>query len=206
MKSPLRKVLIALSLAVAGNVYANVGGLDVTVKQGGKAVFKGKTDTSGSFNTGALQPGGYSVEFRAPGSMNLKGQKLAISVTAGKGAPTQSSADGTHLQGGVAMNVDVAKAGRLTGQVTQAGRMVEAKTPEGMEKVKANVKIINGKRHVWVPAPIGSNMGGRWVEEGSEAAALSTSNRRGGDGEVLSRIQDQSSNVGRGSDELSGGR
>lgn len=196
MQFPPRNVLIAISLAVAGNVYANVGGVDVTVKQGGKAVFKGKTDTSGSFNTGALQPGAYSVEFRAPGSMNLKGQKLAIAVTPGKGAPMQSSADGAHLQGGVAMNVEVAKTGRLSGQVTQAGRVVEAKTPEGMEKVKANVKVINGKRHVWVPGPIGSNMGGRWVEEGSEAAALSTSNKKGGDAEVLSRIRDQGAAVG----------
>lgn len=196
MKTPLRNLVIAISMAAAGNVYANVGGVDVTVKKGGKAVYKAKTDTTGSFNTGALEPGAYSVEFRAPGSMNLKGQKLAIAITPGKGAPMQSSADGAHLQGGVAMNVDVAKTARLSGQVTQAGRVVEAKTPDGMEKVKGNVKVINGKRHVWVPAPIGSNMGGRWVEEGTEGAALSTSNKKGGDGAVLRSIQDQSSNVG----------
>lgn len=54
-----------------------------------------------------------------------------------------------------------------------------------MEKVRANVKVMNGKRFVWVPAPIGSHMGGKWVEEGSEEAVLSTSNKKGGDGEVL---------------------
>ena len=183
--------LMALAVTAATTARANVAGVDVTVKKNGKAFYQGKTDTSGSFTTNSLEPGAYSVELRAPKSMNLKGQKLAIAVSAGKGAPRQSNADGGHLHGGVAMNVDVPKASRLTGQVTQAGKVAadSAQAPKGMEKVKANVKIINGKRHVWVPGPIGSNMGGRWVEEGSAAAALSTSNRRGGDGDVLRRLQ-----------------
>ena len=166
------------------------------MKKDGKAVFKGKTDTTGSFATGALEAGSYSVELRSPAAMDLKGQIVSISVAAGKGAPTQSTADGGHLRGGVAMTVNTTKASPLRGQVTQAGRVVEQKAPEGYEKVKGNVKVINGKRHVWVPAPIGSHMGGRWVEEGSEGAALNTSNKKGGDGEVLRHIQDQAGNVG----------
>ena len=35
----------------------------------------------------------------------------------------------------------------------------------------ANVKIINGKRYVWMPAVTGSNMPGRWVPEGSAVTA-----------------------------------
>jgi hypothetical protein len=196
MKTSLRNTLLVLSAFVVSAASANVAGLDVTVKKNGKAVYKGKTDTSGNFATGALDAGSYNVELRSPGSMNLKGQKLAIAVTAGKNAPVQSTADGAHLSGGVAMTVDVNKTAPLRGQVKQAGRMVEAAAPAGYEKVKANVKVINGKRHVWVPAPIGSNMGGRWVEEGTEGAVLSTSNKKGGDAEVMQRIQDQSSNVG----------
>ncbi len=69
--------------------------------------------------------------------------------------------------------------------------------PVGYEEVKANVKVINGKRHVWVPGAIGSNMGGKWVEEGTEGAALSTSNKKGHDGQVLQHIVDQAGNVGR---------
>ena len=195
MKTPLRVLIMALAIAATGSTLASVPGLDVTVKKNGKAFYHGKTDTSGSFTTNSLEPGAYSVELRAPKSMNLKGQKLAIALSTGKGAPRQSNTDGAHLQGGVAVNVEVAKTAKLTGQVTQGARVAaeSSKAPEGMEKVKANVKIINGKRHVWVPGPIGSNVGGRWVEEGSEAAALSTSNRKGGDGEVLRRIQDSNS-------------
>ena len=192
MKPPIHVLLIASAIAVVGSAHANVAGLDVTVKKDGKAFYRGKTDTSGSFATNSLEPGAYSVELRAPKSLKFKGQKLAIAVSSGKGAPTQSNAEGAHLHSGVAMNVDVRKTAKLTGQVRQAGNVVaqSTKVPAGMEAVKANVKIINGKRHVWVPGPIGSNVGGRWVEEGSEAAALSTSNRKGGDGEVLRRIQD----------------
>ncbi|CAN5731969.1 hypothetical protein BH20VER1_BH20VER1_12510 [soil metagenome] len=94
--------------------------------------------------------------------------------------------------------MDVPKAAKLSGQVTSS-RAVAASTaavPPGMERVRANVKVINGKRHVWVPAPIGSNMGGRWVEEGNEGAALSTSNKKGEDGQVLRHIQEQAGNVG----------
>ena len=196
MKNFLRNTVAILSAFVVSAASANVAGLDITVKKNGKAVFKGKTDTRGNFTTGALDAGAYSVELRSPGSMDLKGQKLAISVTAGKNAPLQSTANGAHLRAGVAMTVDVDKTAPLRGQVTQAGRVVEAPAPEGYEKVRANVKVINGKRHVWVPAPLGSNMGGRWVEEGTEGAVLKTSNKKGGDAEVLQKIQDQAGNIG----------
>lgn len=97
------------------------------------------------------------------------------------------------------MSVEVPKAARLSGKVSAAAGVAAADTapaPAGYEKVKANVKVINGKRHVWVPAPIGSNMGGKWVEEGTEGAVLNTSNKKGGDAEVLTKIVDQAGNVG----------
>ena len=200
MKISLRNLLLAAVLVVAPAVHAaNVAGLDVTIKRDGKPVYRGQTDASGKFSTANLEPGAYNVEFRAPKSLNLRGQQLAISVVTGKGAPIKSNADGKHLQGGVAMNVEVAKATKLSGQVTSAVGVAAESTkpvPAGYERVKANVKVINGKRYVWVPAPIGSNMGGKWVEEGTEGAVLSTSNKKGGDAEVLSRIQDQAGNVG----------
>ena len=200
MKIPLRNLLVIAALTLAPVAHsASVPGLDVTVKKDGKALYQGKTDARGHFTTANLEPGAYNVEFRAPKSLILRGQQLSISVSTGKGAPRQSNADGKHMQGGVAMNVEVAKAGKLTGTVTSAAGVAAESTgpvPAGYERVKANVKVINGKRHVWVPAPLGSNMGGKWVEEGSEGAALSTSNKKGGDAEVLQRIQDQAGNVG----------
>lgn len=198
---PLHYLLIAAVAAIAPVASAaSVPGLDVTVKKDGKAVYKSKTDASGSFATGNLEPGSYNVEFRAPQAMKMHSQQLEISVTAGKQPPRTSTAEGKYIQGGVALTVDVSKPSRLTGKVdARAGvsRSAEATTaPAGMEKVKANVKVINGKRYVWVPGPIGSNIGGRWVEEGTEGAALSTSNKKGGDTQVLQHIQEQSRNSG----------
>ena len=199
MKIPLRSLLVAAALALVPVAQsANVAGLDVFVKKDGKPIYKGTTDASGSFASGNLEPGSYSVEFRAPKSLSLREQTVAISVSTGKGAPRQSTTDGKYMQAGVAMTVDLAKAGKLTGKVSSSAGVADRSgpAPEGYEKVKANVKVINGKRHVWVPAPIGSNMGGRWVEEGTEGAVLNTSNKKGGDAEVLRHIQDQAGNVG----------
>lgn len=201
MQTPLRNLIVAVALAAAPVAYgANVAGLDVTVKKDGKPVYKGKTDASGSFSTNNLEPGPYNVELRAPKSLSLHGQTVKIAVSTGKGAPTTSNSDGKHMQGGVAMTVEVQKPAKVSGQITSVAGVAAERTgavPAGYEAVKANVKVINGKRHVWVPAPIGSNMGGKWVEEGSEEAALSISNKKGGDSKVLQSIQDQSSNVGR---------
>ena len=196
MKTLVRNLLLVGTLATASGICAaNIPGVNVTVKKGGKTVYQSTTGADGSFATGNLEPGNYNVEFRAP---NLKGQQLSIAVTAGKQPPRQSNADGAHMSSGVAMSLDVQKPGKLTGRISSAGASVATEAvPAGMEKVKANVKVINGKRHVWVPAPIGSNMGGRWVEEGTEGAALNTSNKKGHDGEVLQKIVDQAGNVGR---------
>ncbi|MEP6955822.1 MAG: carboxypeptidase-like regulatory domain-containing protein [Chthoniobacterales bacterium] len=186
-------------MVVAPVQGASVPGLDVTVKQSGKAVYQGKTDAQGGFTTGALQPGQYNIEFRAPKSLNLKGQELSLSVAAGKEAARESKASGAHLQSGVAMSFEVTRAAKLSGSVNSGSEAAASSqaVPAGMEKVKANVKVIKGQRYVWVPGPIGSNIDGKWVEEGTEGAALSTSNKKGGDNDVLRHVQDQSSNVGR---------
>ena len=198
MNPPIRKLLVALVAALVAQSTVNAAtldGVDVTVKKDGKTVARTRTDAGGKFATGALEPGAYNVEFRGSNSANLKGRQLAISVIAGKQPPREAKASGKHLGGGVAINVEVAKASKLTGRISEAGVEVaeNTKVPAGYEEVKANVKVINGKRHVWVPGPIGSNIGGRWVEEGSDEAALSTSNRRGGDADVLRRLRESDS-------------
>ncbi|CAN5731880.1 hypothetical protein BH20VER1_BH20VER1_12500 [soil metagenome] len=95
MKSPLKTMFILAALAAAPLAQAsNVPGLDVTIKKNGKAVHQATTDARGSFTTGSFEPGAYNVEFRSPKGMNLKGQQLAISVSAGKGAPRRANAEG----------------------------------------------------------------------------------------------------------------
>jgi hypothetical protein len=164
--------------------------LDVIVRKdpGGTVVYQGNTDSRGMFATPNLTAGSYTVEFRSKETM--KGN-ASISVGGGK-EPMNASVPGAKFAGGgVAMRVQLPKNGRLNGQVSPES----ARPQDKMESVKANVKIINGKRHVWVPGPIGSNIGGRWVEEGTEGAVLRT-DKKGDAVEVLRRIQDQSGNIG----------
>ena len=197
MKHTPRTILLVIAAvtAAASVCSANVAGIDITIKKDGKAVSRARTDAAGKFATGNLEPGSYNVEFRGSNVADSKAQQLSISVAAGKQPPRQANASAKHLSGGVAIDVQVAKPSKLTGSISAAGAAVaeNTKVPAGYEKVKANVKVINGKRYVWVPGPIGSNTGGKWVEEGSEAAALSTSNKRGGDGALLRRLQDSDS-------------
>ncbi|MGH7939300.1 MAG: hypothetical protein ACRD5Z_22170, partial [Bryobacteraceae bacterium] len=47
----------------------------------------------------------------------------------------------------------------LTGQVANATELERAK-----------VRVVNGKRYIWSPGEVGSNLGGRWVEERSASA------------------------------------
>lgn len=200
MKTPLRSTLLIVALCggVAAHAAPTTAGIDVTVSKasGGAVAFKGKTDAAGNFSTASLSGGSYVVQFNSPKPAALKGKQLSIAASGGKRNVTANAVPGEKFDGGgVAMKVDVAKGTSLSGKIVTgslaATQEVKA-APEGMEPVRANVKIINGKRYVWVPGPIGSQIRGRWVEEGSEASRISTSNKKGGDAEVLRKFQDAS--------------
>ncbi len=115
--SGLLAVLIS-SLSFLGALAAPLpAALDVLVTNpGGKVVFKGKTDGSGSFITGKLAAGDYVVQFKAGG----KGPTGIFSIAAvgGQRAVTATAVAGQKFAGGgVAMRVQVAENSRLTGQV-----------------------------------------------------------------------------------------
>lgn len=194
MKNYLRSFLllsVALSVAAAYGAPA----LQVSVKESstGKMVYQGSTDAKGGFKTGNLQPGGYTIEFRT-GSKDTAADQLSVALAGIKGPAKQSA-----ISGGLAMNVQIGPASAINGKVTlkqSAAASGGTAVPAGTEKVRANVKVMNGKRYVWVPGNIDSRMGGKWVEEGSDEARLSTSNKKGGDSDFLRNRQDQSGNIG----------
>jgi len=64
--------------------------------------------------------------------------------------------------GGVAMKVKVAEGTNISGQVANGG--------SGSQGGGEGVKVINGKRYVWIAPETGSHLPGRWVEEGSPEA------------------------------------
>ena len=182
---------VLASLAVGASAAPSTVSFDVIVKQkpGGTSVFQGKTDSRGNFATPLLNAGSYSVEFRSKQAAAMKGRDITIAIKSGKGESTQSTAPAGKFASGVAMNFEIEKPTKLTGQVgadAGAEALSNAKGP----MVAGRVKIINGKRFVWMPPELGSNMGGKWVPEGSPGAPKANVQR--GNRDTLQRMQDHS--------------
>jgi len=157
MKHISRGLLFSVALFAAAAVYGATPAMNVTVSDAsGKAAFKGMTNANGVFGTSKLTPGNYTVQI-ASQSAELKGKNYAIVVAAGKKKVSASAVPGEKFaRGGVALKVDVGAGLNITGQVS---------TEERVSK--------SGKKMVWIPPMVGSNMPGRWVEEDSADAAAS---------------------------------
>ena len=149
--------------------------MNVTVSDaGGKAAFKGATDAKGVFATAKLQPGKYVVQFNAR-SADVKGKNYAIVVSAGTKKVTANAVAGEKFSaGGVALKVDVGPGLNVTGQIA----------------AESNTTMKNGRKMVWIPPMLGSNMPGHWAEEGSaeEVASRTRGNVRR---DSIQRIQDK---------------
>lgn len=142
---------------MAASVYGATPALNVTVSDaGGKAAFKGMTNANGVFATAKLTPGNYTVQF-ASQSAAVKGKSYSIVVAAGTKKVSAGAVPGEKFaRGGVALKVDVGAGLNITGQVSADERVSKG-----------------GKKMVWIPPMVGSNMPGRWVEEDSAEAAAS---------------------------------
>ena len=160
MKNLSRSLFLVVGLSAATIAFGAVPPINVTVSDaGGKAAFKGSTDKSGAFTTASLKPGNYVVQFRSSDAA-LKGKRYSLVVAAGVKKVSASAIAGEKFAaGGVAMKVDVTNVLKITGQVASEDGPVSK----------------SGKKMVWIPKQLGSNMPGHWVEEGSaEAVAAKT--------------------------------
>ena len=157
MKHIFRGLSFLMALFAAAAVYAAVPAMNVTVSDAsGKAAFKGTTNANGVFATAKLTPGNYTVQV-ASQSADVKGKHYTIVVAAGKKKVSAGAVPGEKFaRGGVALKVDVGAGLNITGQVSS-----EEKVSKG------------GKKMVWIPPQLGSNLPGRWVEEDSAEAAAS---------------------------------
>ncbi|MEO5720924.1 MAG: hypothetical protein ABIR71_05565 [Chthoniobacterales bacterium] len=158
MKKPLRSFFLFAATTLAATAFAaDMPTLDVTVSDAaGKMAYKGKTTSAGSFATPTLPSGDYTVQLN---SRNALSSSYALVIAAGKQKSVSDAVEGSKFsKGGVAMRIKVGNSMGITGQVTEGATA---------HNLNAKIKIINGKRHVWMPPETGSHMGGRWVEEGS---------------------------------------
>jgi hypothetical protein len=149
-------VLFSVTVAFGGTPPVNV----TVSNAGGKAAFKGVTDSKGVFTTANVPPGNYTVQF-VSNSGEMKGKTYAVVVSAGKKKVSSGGVAGEKFaKGGVAMKVDAGPGVNISGQVA-------AETSSNMSK--------NGKKMVWIPPQLGSHQSGHWAEEDSAEAKAARS-------------------------------
>ena len=180
MKNSLYLTLFSLFVAVAYG--AGIPTMDVTVSEAsGKVTFKGRTAADGTFATGKVTPGHYVVQFNAKNPA-VKGNQYALVIAAGKRKVSANAVAGEKFAaGGVAMRLDVASELNITGQIAADSKTV----------------MKNGKKMVWIPQMIGSNLPGHWAEEGS-AEEMSSRTRGTIRRDGIQRIQDKGVGLGPG--------
>ena len=144
-----------LSLLASAPAAFALPQLVVTVADsGGKPAFKGATSASGTFETGTLKPGPYVVQFNA--KTNVTAGDYALVISAGKKKVTAGSIPAAKFSGGgVAMRIDVGSGLNITGQVMNG---LDTKVDK------------NGKKMVWIPKQLGSNLPAHWAEADSAEA------------------------------------
>jgi len=176
-----RNIILSLPLFLISLGYgATVPTMDVTVSSAnGKVAYKGTTNANGIFATGNLEAGNYVVEFHSKNAAT-KGSKFGIAVSAGKNSVSADAVAGEKIAAnGVAMKVAVAAGTKITGQVASGLAATKAVTNASTgSQSNAKVKIINGKRYVWVMPQKSSLEGGHWVEESAAANAQSDTVRQ----------------------------
>src|SRR5438874_1034595 len=182
MKNIFRFARIAFFFIAISVVCGAVPALNVTVSDAsGKAAFKGATNTDGTFATTNLKPGNYVVQFHSTNPA-LKGNQYALVISAGKKKVSANSVTGeTFAAGGVAMKIDVGASVNITGQVA----------------VESKVAMKDGKKMVWLPPRIGSNMPGRWIAADS-AEAIAAQNSGELRREEVSKLQERTRGVDEG--------
>lgn len=156
MKNMIRGAALAFSLIAVAFAYGGgIPKLNVTVSDsGGSAAFKGATTTNGTFTTSTLKAGNYVVQFNAAGPMP-KGSHYGLVVSAGTKKVTAKAVPGEKFNGGgIAMKVAVGTGLNITGQISAETSPVSK----------------SGKKMVWIPQQLGSNLPGHWAEEGSAEA------------------------------------
>jgi hypothetical protein len=157
MKNMIRNSFVVLMLGIASIAYGAVPSINVMVADSsGKAAYKGATDAKGSFATGTLKTGNYTVQFNSKSAP--KGGKYAFVISAGKKKVSANAIEAEKLAaGGVAMKIEVGAGLNISGQV-----VAEDKNSAPMGH--------NGKPMVWIPKKLGSNIAAHWAESDSGEA------------------------------------
>ena len=187
-KLPFISAAFAVLLGIASTAFGGIPPLQVTVfDPGGKVAFEGPIGAAATFSTGNLHPGAYVVRFHTK-SAAVKANQYLLVLSAGKQKVIAAAVPGEiFILGGAAMKINVGPGLKITGQIAKE------------ETAARNdvIRSLNGKRYVWMTTEIGSNLGGRWIEQGVPPAAnvglwptdeIRKSQDRAGEGSMIPSI------------------
>ena len=152
----MRNIFIGLLIAGASVAYGAVPPMTVLVADSaGKPAYRGAIDAKGTFVTPKLQAGNYVVQFNVK-KADVKSENYALFISAGKKKVQADSVSGEKFTGGgVAMRIEVAAGLNIAGQVTTG---LATKVDK------------NGKKLVWIPQRLGSNLPAHWAAADSAEA------------------------------------
>jgi hypothetical protein len=120
-------------------------------RSGGKIVKQVKTDANGVFTVGTVPAGSYSLEFRAKSAREIENQSFVIKIAGTKSRGGDKSLLGRHFVGGASFDIETLPRTELRGAIAPGS-------------------LRNARKMIWLPQEMGSNLPGRWVEEGSAQA------------------------------------
>jgi hypothetical protein len=160
MKNMTRGILFAWAAFAACAIYGGqpapgVAGVDVVVKQNSSK--RVVTDARGNFVLDALQPGSYTLAFRAgrakqdpkaPADKVTIADSYSIKIEGTKRSVNQDGIPSHKLIAGIDIPVEVGSGAKIRGRVAAGGL----------------------KKMVWIPKELGSNIPGHWAEAGSSEA------------------------------------
>ena len=141
--------------------------LTLRKRAGGKIVAQTKSDLSGAFMIGTVPAGAYTLEMRTKDVPRLPAFTIKIAGT--KSGESEKGVLTRYLRDGAAFDIDTVSGTPLRGLISPGSK--------------------NAKNMIWLPAPTGSLLPGRWVEQGS-AQAVSARNSGYYTIEAVKKIQD----------------
>ena len=143
-------------IRAGGNTYSDGVAnpiVEVTLRRaGGKIVRQVKTDTNGAFVLGTVPAAGlYALEFRAKSAAEVRNKSFVIKIAGTQSRNGEKGLPGRYFEAGASFEVAAVPGIPLKGVVFPSA-------------------IRNAKKMIWLPREIGTNLPGRWVEEGSAQA------------------------------------
>ncbi|PYJ09416.1 MAG: hypothetical protein DMF06_09975 [Verrucomicrobia bacterium] len=120
-------------------------------RRGGQIVKQVQSDANGFFTVGTFPAGAYTLDFRAQSVSAVKDRSFVIKIAGTNSRGADKVLQGRYFADGVSFGIETLSGAPLKGVIAPS-------------------LVRNAKKMIWLPPEIGTNLPGRWIEEGSAQA------------------------------------